>query len=51
MSHGSAQVTRRRLLQTTAVSAAAAAMGLINTPALVRAQGAAGSLMADRRGL
>src|SRR5215468_3021869 len=41
MLHGSAQVTRRRLLQTTAVSAAAAATGLINAPALVRAQGAA----------
>src|SRR5262249_24525578 len=39
MSHGSAQVTRRRLLQTTAVSAAAAAMGLITAPALLRAQG------------
>src|SRR5215831_12183817 len=40
MSHGSAQVTRRRLLQTTAVSVAAAAAGLINAPALIRAQGA-----------
>src|ERR671937_555877 len=41
MSHGSAQVTRRRLLKTTAVSAAAAATGLINAPALLRAEGAA----------
>src|SRR6516165_8884281 len=41
MSHGSAQVTRRRLLQTTAVSAAVAATGLINAPALLRAQGSA----------
>src|SRR6266511_4206928 len=40
MSHWSAQVTRRRLLQTTAVSAAAAAAGLINAPALLHAQGA-----------
>jgi branched-chain amino acid transport system substrate-binding protein len=40
MSHGSAQVTRRHLLQTTAVSAAAAVAGLITAPALVRAQGA-----------
>src|SRR6266700_3780025 len=38
MSHWSAQVTRRRLLQTTAVGAAAAATGLVNAPALVRAQ-------------
>src|SRR5262247_3911799 len=41
MSHGSEQVTRRRLLQTTAVGVAAAATGLIKAPALVRAQGAA----------
>src|SRR5215471_1636002 len=39
MSDWSAQVTRRRLLQTTAVSAAAAAAGLITAPALTRAQG------------
>jgi branched-chain amino acid transport system substrate-binding protein len=38
MSHWSAQVTRRNLLQTT-VGAAAAATGLINAPALLRAQG------------
>src|SRR5499433_315701 len=41
MSHWSAQVTRRRLLQTTAVSAAAAVTGLLHAPALLRAQGAA----------
>ncbi len=40
MSHGSAEVTRRNLLQTTALGAAAAATGLINAPALLRAQGA-----------
>src|SRR3984893_9351037 len=40
MSHWSAQVTRRNLLQTTALGAAAAATGLINAPALLRAQGA-----------
>src|SRR5215475_5768369 len=40
MSHWSAQVTRRYLLQTTAMSAAAAAAGLITAPALLRAQGA-----------
>src|SRR6266550_4398140 len=40
MSHWSAQVTRRKLVQTTAVGAAAAATGLINAPALLRAQGA-----------
>src|SRR5512133_484648 len=39
MSHWSAQVTRRKLVQTTAVGAAAAATGLINAPALLRAQG------------
>src|SRR2546430_9228406 len=39
MSHRSAQVTRRRLLQTTAMGAAAAATGLITAPALLRAQG------------
>src|SRR5215468_1796576 len=39
MSHGSARVTRRHLLQTTAVGAAAAATGLINAPAVLRAQG------------
>ena len=39
MSHWSAQVTRRRLLQTTALGAAAAATGLITAPALLRAQG------------
>src|SRR5919198_194545 len=38
MSHWSAQVTRRNLLQTT-VGAAAAATGLMNAPALLRAQG------------
>src|SRR3989475_6505404 len=38
MSHWSAEVTRRNLLQTTALGAAAAATGLINAPALVRAQ-------------
>jgi branched-chain amino acid transport system substrate-binding protein len=41
MSQGSAQLTRRRLLQTTATGAAAAAAGLLNAPALLRAQGAA----------
>src|SRR5215470_8552679 len=41
MSDRSAQLTRRRLLQTTATGAAAAATGLINAPALLRAQGAA----------
>src|SRR5262245_47699779 len=40
MSHGSAQVTRRHLLQTTAMGAAAAAAGLVSAPALLRAQGA-----------
>src|SRR5499426_107910 len=40
MSHWSAQVTRRSLLQTTAVSAAAAVTGLVNAPAPLRAQGA-----------
>ena len=40
MSPWSARVTRRHLLQTTAVSAAAAMSGLINAPALLRAQGA-----------
>jgi branched-chain amino acid transport system substrate-binding protein len=39
MSHWSAQVTRRRLLQTTAVGASAAVTGLITAPALIRAQG------------
>ena len=39
MSHWSAEVTRRNLLQTTALGAAAAATGLINAPALLRAQG------------
>src|SRR5262252_11126712 len=39
MSHWSAQVTRRYLLQTTAMSAAAAAAGLISAPAPLRAQG------------
>jgi branched-chain amino acid transport system substrate-binding protein len=39
MSHRSAQVTRRRLLQTT--SAAAVATGLINAPAQLRAQASA----------
>ena len=39
MSHGSARVTRRHLLQTTAVGAAAAVTGLINAPGLIRAQG------------
>jgi branched-chain amino acid transport system substrate-binding protein len=41
MSHRSAQLTRRRLLQTTATGAAAVAAGLVDAPALVRAQGAA----------
>src|SRR6202008_3258065 len=41
MSHGSARVTRRRLLQTTATGAAVAAAGLVGAPALLRAQGAA----------
>src|SRR2546429_9149560 len=41
MSHWSARVTRRRLLQTTALGAAAAATGLINAPARLRAQGLA----------
>jgi branched-chain amino acid transport system substrate-binding protein len=41
MSQGSAQLTRRRLLQTTATGAAAAATGLLNAPALLRAQGVA----------
>src|SRR5262245_42580826 len=40
MSHWSAQVSRRRLLQTTAWGAAAAATGL-SAPAVLRAQGAA----------
>src|SRR5580704_13123977 len=40
MSHSSAQVTRRNLLQTAALGAAAAATGLIYAPALLRAQGA-----------
>src|ERR1700751_3118374 len=40
MSHWSAEVTRRNLLQTTALGAAAPATGLINAPALLRAQGA-----------
>jgi branched-chain amino acid transport system substrate-binding protein len=40
MSHLSARVTRRRLLQTTALGAAAAATGL-GAPAVLRAQGAA----------
>ncbi|MFL5001636.1 MAG: ABC transporter substrate-binding protein [Xanthobacteraceae bacterium] len=40
MSHLSAQITRRRLLQTTALGAAAAATGL-GRPAVLRAQGAA----------
>src|SRR5258707_13544658 len=38
MSHPSAQVPRRRLLQTTAMGAAAAT-GLVYAPALLRAQG------------
>src|SRR5258707_2221049 len=38
MSHWSGQVTRRRLLRTTALGAAAAATGLINAP-LLRAEG------------
>src|SRR5215468_4278897 len=41
MSDRSAQLTRRRLLQTTATGAAAAATGLVNAPALLRAQGGA----------
>jgi len=41
MSHRSAQLTRRRLLQTTATGAAVAAAGLVDAPALLRAQGAA----------
>src|SRR6202008_1495151 len=44
MSHWSAEVTRRNLLQTTALGAAAAATGLINAPALLRAQGAPAKL-------
>ena len=40
MSQGSAQLTRRRLLQTTATGAAVAAAGLVGAPALLRAQGA-----------
>ncbi|MFL6935794.1 MAG: ABC transporter substrate-binding protein [Xanthobacteraceae bacterium] len=40
MSHLSAQITRRRLLQTTALGAAVAATGL-GRPAVLRAQGAA----------
>src|SRR5256886_6126691 len=39
MSHWSAEVTRRNLLQTTALGAAAAATGLVYAPALLRAQG------------
>src|SRR5262249_45149778 len=39
MSHWSARVTRRHLLQTTAMGGAAAAAGLINAPAPLRAQG------------
>src|SRR5262249_61746765 len=41
MSSGSAQRTRRRLLQTTAMGAAAAAADLVTAPALLRAQDAA----------
>jgi branched-chain amino acid transport system substrate-binding protein len=41
MSHGSAQLTRRRLLQTTATGAAAAATGLVTAPTLLRAQNTA----------
>jgi branched-chain amino acid transport system substrate-binding protein len=41
MSHGSAQVTRRRLLQTTGLGAAAAASALITAPAVLRAQATA----------
>src|SRR5262245_40378115 len=41
MSHWSVQLTRRRLLQTTGMGAAAAATGLIGAPAVLRAQGAA----------
>src|SRR5262245_66353637 len=40
MSHRWAEVTRRNLLQTTALGAATAVTGLINAPALLRAQGA-----------
>src|SRR5215468_11792063 len=41
MSPGSVGVTRRRLLQASALSAAAAAAGTIAAPTLLRAQGAA----------
>src|SRR5919198_311885 len=41
MSQGSAQLTRRRLLQTPATGAAVAAAGLLGAPALLRAQGVA----------
>src|SRR6478609_8544312 len=41
MSHRSAQLTRRRLLQTTATGAAVAAAGLVDAPAVLRAQGTA----------
>src|SRR5260370_22727551 len=40
MSHWSAEVTRRNLLQTTALGAAAAATGLIKAAGLIGAQGA-----------
>src|SRR5438067_10281269 len=40
MSHWSARITRRKLLQTTAVGAAAAT-GVVNAPSVLRAQGSA----------
>src|SRR5499433_1167744 len=40
MSHWSAQVTRRRLLQTTAVSTAFGVVATLHAPAVLRAQGA-----------
>ena len=41
MSHGSGWITRRRLLRTTGLGAAAAATGLVSAPAALRAQGSA----------
>src|SRR5215203_5018720 len=40
MSNTSAPISRRRLLQTTTLGAAAAATGLLSVPAVLRAQGA-----------
>src|SRR5215217_4622218 len=40
MSNSTARISRRRLLQTTALGAATAATGLLSVPAVLRAQGA-----------